>query len=44
LIAFTTSCSLTGPTCWPPIAMYHWASAMGLLPSFCARAPYRAGS
>src|SRR5512139_3436361 len=23
-IAFTTSCSVTGPTCWPPMAMYHW--------------------
>ena len=24
-IAFTTSCSVTGPTCCPPIAMYHCA-------------------
>ncbi len=27
----TTSASTTGPTCWPPIAMYHCLSATGIL-------------
>jgi hypothetical protein len=32
-MALTTSCSVTGPTCWPPMAMYH-CGVVDILVSF----------
>jgi hypothetical protein len=43
LMLLTISSSVTGPTCWPPTAMYHWGvEDMLWSPSACRRRPCQA--